>query len=84
MKTFSTSQLIGIILIGTALIDVFILPKILLKKINQDTGPTTTPQQKADIERKRKIMKLIITIITSFTAIIGLLIFLGIIPIENS
>lgn len=84
MKTFSTNQLVGIILIGTAIIDMYILPKILLKKYNQDPGPTTTPQQKADLERKRKTMKLIIMIATSLTALLGLLFFVGIIPIENN
>jgi hypothetical protein len=84
MKTISTNQLVGIILIGTALIDMYILPKILLKKFNQVPGPTTTPQQKAELEKKRKTMKLIIAIATSIPAILGLLFFLGIIPIENN
>jgi hypothetical protein len=84
MKTFSTNQLVGIILIGTALIDMYILPKILLKKYDQVPGPTTTPQQKAVLEKKRKTMKLIIAIVTSIPAILGLLFFLGIIPIQNN
>jgi hypothetical protein len=84
MNSISTNQLVGIILIGTAIIDSYILPKILLKKNNQESTPTMTPQQKAVIEQKRKTMKLIIVFATSLTAILGLLFFMGIIPLENT
>ncbi len=84
MKSISTNQFVGIVLIGTAIIDMYILPKILLKKFNQTLSPTTTPQQKAVIERKRKTMKLIIAIATTIPAILGLLFFTGIIPIDNN
>jgi hypothetical protein len=84
MNTFSSNQLVGTILIGTAIVDMYVLPKILLKKFNQEPSPTTTPEQKAVLEKKRKTMKLIIVIATSIPAILGLLFFMGIIPIENN
>jgi hypothetical protein len=84
MNSIGTNQLVGIILIGSAVVDSYILPKILLKKFNQAPSPTTTPQQKAVIERKRKTMKLVIAIATSIPAILGLLFFMGIIPLENN
>ena len=84
MKTLGINQLVGIILIGTAIVDSFILPKILLKKINQDSTQPLSPQQKADLEKRRKTMKLIIAVVTSVPAILGLLFFLGIIPLENN
>lgn len=82
MEPFSTNQVVGIVLIGTAIIDMYVLPKVLLKNFSQDPGPTATPQQKADLEKKRKAMKLIIMIVTSVTALLGLLFFIGVIPIH--
>jgi hypothetical protein len=84
MDTISTNQLVGLILIGTAIIDSFILPKILLKKYEQDSSPAATPQQKAEIERKRKTIKLVIALASSLTAILGLLFFMGIIPVQSN
>jgi hypothetical protein len=84
MKTIGINQLVGIILIGTAIIDTFILPKILLKRYNQDPNQPVSQQQKADLERKRKTMKLIIAIVTMIPALLGLIFFMGIIPIENN
>lgn len=85
MKTFDTGQFVGIVLIATAILDTYILPRILLKRFDQDLqNPAATPQEKAEIEKKRKTMKLAIAVATSIPAILGLLFFLGIIPIQNS
>jgi hypothetical protein len=85
MKTFDTGQIIGIILIATAILDTYILPRILLKRFDQTyQNPAATPQEKAENEQKRKTMKLIIVVVTSVPAILGLLFFLGIIPIQSN
>jgi len=82
MRTFDTGQIVGIVLIATAIIDTYVLPRILLKRFDQTLqNPAATPQEKAEIEKKRKIIKLIIAVTTSIPAILGLLFFLGIIPI---
>ena len=81
MKTFDTGQIVGVVLIATAIIDSYVLPRILLKRFDDISTPTMTPQQKAELEKKRKTMKLIIVIATSIPAILGLLFFLGIIPV---
>jgi hypothetical protein len=81
METFGTGQIVGIVLIATAIIDTYVLPKILLKKFDDISTPTMTPQQKAELEGKRKIIKIIIAVTTSIPAILGLLFFLGIIPV---
>jgi hypothetical protein len=85
METFGTGQIVGIVLIAMAIMDTYILPRILLKRFDQTLqNPTATPQEKAEIEKKRKTMKLVIAIATSIPAILGLLFFLGIIPIQNN
>jgi hypothetical protein len=84
MKTFDIGQIVGLALIAAAIIDTYILPRILLKKFDTISTPTITPQQKAELEKKRKTMKLIIAIAVSIPAILGLLFFLGIIPIESN
>jgi hypothetical protein len=85
MKTFDTGQIVGMVLIATAIMDTYILPRILLKRFDQALqNAAASPKEKAEIEKKRKTMKLVIVIVTSIPAILGLLFFLGIIPSQNN
>ena len=83
MDNISMNQLIGIILIATAIAEYFIIPKIMFKD-----GPKSVPGEYASLKQKNAIetrKKLIINIFRASTIILilfGLALFLNIIKLN--
>ena len=74
MNQLKTHEILGLVVILTGIIDMFVLPRILLRP-----GPASEdPVKRSDRERK---MQFIIKIVVFSTVLLGLAFYFGYIPV---